>query len=474
MTPRLRSASRISVFFAVALSAAACQTAAKKRTNDEGRAAWRKVMLGLRTPKPGCWEAAYPSQTWKQVKCGPPVKGHLDIGNIYADQQIASNGPIAKMTGQFLSVNASILGVTDSYTPCTSAVTRPNVWGIQLNTNIYPDPFPGVAPGDSQYCSAPGACTGWVQFGSSGGGPLAYMSGGSAYISYWLFPSNPNATIACPTHTVVDPDYDNGQPSFWVQNGSFCGAVSGNATFPDYGVDQLGKYELSGMSDGGMDQVTVTLDGLAHSHSLPSPMKLNPGWTSGEFNIFGTGNGNCAVFGPNSTLVLADSIAGPKGASRTASCGSMTSTTLEENSLSFPPLCPCFAQGDAITFTESNAANPVCACPNGLAWDQFTMSCKPCPFPGQYVKNGVCICAPGKSVQENKVCGCPPGTIYDVKIFGCVAPPCPPTCVNGCWPPYEGPSSDQPIVNCKPTGTPGVPGTPVGIPKHPLAIPTGK
>jgi hypothetical protein len=121
------------------------------------------------------------------------------------------------------------------------------------------------------------------------------------------------------------------------------------------------------------------------------------------------------VFNPGTTMTVTNMLSGPGGTAITASCQGGAGSTAETNNLNLA--CPCFASGGGISFTESNAASPTCACP------PIAQCGGTCCLSGETcLANGTCC--PNTNQVCNGTC-CPnPLDVCDPNTGGC-AMPCP-------------------------------------------------
>ena len=95
------------------------------------REEWRKALLATPRPKNGCFTAAYPERTWREVPCAPSTPHKLyppHIGAATRLDVVGGTGPdfSATVTGQISLAEGSFDSV--------SGVTSTNVYSLQLNT----------------------------------------------------------------------------------------------------------------------------------------------------------------------------------------------------------------------------------------------------------------------------------------------------------------------------------------------------
>jgi hypothetical protein len=103
---------------------------------------------------------------------------------------------------------------------------------------------------------------------------------------------------------------------------------------------------------------------------------LGSKWQEAEFNVFGDGGGDQAVFDPGTTLVVSTSV--ENGTTNAPLCEA-ASFTGETNSLTIAPAqgtttppvcCPYGGTSPAIEFVESNNATEWAACTNPITWGE--------------------------------------------------------------------------------------------------------
>jgi hypothetical protein len=304
---------------------------------------WRTAMLRTPLPARGCFTASHPNKSWQKVPCTTPriprvpasKRPEMVGGGIAFAAQ--SSGSISATTGSFDSVT----GVTSE-----TGLNGANGFSLQLNTNPFPTKIGG--------CDTIPGCKGWQQF--------VYTNSGSAFgegtFYYILLGYGPK----CPPGWTGGGDCTTGGTYAFTLN-------------PGLAITDLGKVSLTATASatGGDTIVLTTPDGILHGANNDSVLQLAGAWHASEFNIFGEGGFDQAIFngpGPNSpgsTLVVR--IAIDDGTTNAPTCqgGGWTG---ESNNLTLVPGSCCTIGGPspAIVFTESNATNPVAAtCPLPVA-----------------------------------------------------------------------------------------------------------
>jgi hypothetical protein len=292
------------------------------------RDAWRKSMVSSDLPKNGCFKVAYPSTEWQEVPCLPPPKAlHLPrrpqgtgagLHSVGAggsnDYSAMSSGSISSATGSFLSVDTPVDGNT--------------AFSMQLNSEIFYYNSPA--------CNNNQMCQGLVQFIWSPPSGLCPAQGQSCvYIEYWLL-----GLETCPSGW--------GQP----EAGS-CEFSTAGVSVPEVTLANLAAAELTGAaSGGGQDKVIFgPVVGTLYAEGNDSALNLALNWNTAEFNVFGTGDGNQAVFSQPTTLVIKTTI--DDGTMNAPMCW-MGSYTQETNSLNLVACCPYGGANPAIEFMETN------------------------------------------------------------------------------------------------------------------------
>jgi hypothetical protein len=259
---------------------------------DPAREAWRAALLSTRRQKASCATATYPDKEWHEVPCGPPpnrrpvaprkrVVSHLGGDQFESDLSLHANGKIEMAEGSFDKVE----GVTSEVGLAAGVTSQnnngvPNSFSLQLNSNTFYTPT----------CSTTPACKGWVQF-------IYSSTTHSALIQYWLL------------------SYGSSCPAGWLFDGGFsCYRDSQTISTPPVTIADLQSMKLTGSIGGHWgipydDVVAVQVKDLLYAQWSGDPIggAVN-GWNGIEFNVFGDGNYDQAVFNLGSTLVVRESV----------------------------------------------------------------------------------------------------------------------------------------------------------------------
>jgi hypothetical protein len=229
-----------------------------------------------------------------------------------------------------------------------------NAYSLQLNTNFSPTSTTTACN------SAPDKanCQSWEQF--------VYDSSGSTQIQYWLLNWGPNqAGTLCPL-----PRGASCQAGF-VSTDGWCPQIVPGFTDILCVVDAANPPSASSEPATSLTQLTVT--GTAGSGSTADSMVMTVGghattgsggnyfpdlgtwWTTAEFNVFGDGGGDQAVFNTGAsaqvrTAVTSGTTAGP-------GCV-LQSFTAESNNMTLSNTAPAPVKGSApaLLFSEINPA----------------------------------------------------------------------------------------------------------------------
>ncbi len=357
---------------AAAESADKALPAAKQRPAREELRSWRRAIQNVPRPKHACYEATYPETKWREVPCKmpphklyPPRTGGMSqaetVGHNSGDFTAVTPGLVSKARGSFdpgtiVSSECSVpCPGPDLACPadpvCTPTSSTNNVYSLQLNTN----PFNTSACNDSPNTSDVFPCQGWAQF--------IYPSSGKGFIQYWLLNYGPSGTM-CPAQSKNCakgiPQTDGWCPVSLWGNG-YCVVNGPSNSAPASPITSLTDLEVVGLAgaDGNemivyVDETAYMTDGGGYLPDLGNPPPGGSGWQQAEFNVFGDGNGDQAVFSPGSTVVvrLAVDSAPPSGV---LGC-LLQSFTGETNNLTLANTPPSFVDGGdlpALVFSET-------------------------------------------------------------------------------------------------------------------------
>jgi len=304
---------------------------------------WRKTILKTPQPKKACFVAMYPEAVWHEVACKtPPNRPYPPKLGLAAGQVGGSNGGeySAQVQGRISSAEGSFENVGGVTGENVSGL--PNQFSLQLNTNYFTTTTCRNSP-------APETCQGWQQF--------VYDTIGSGFIQYWLLKYGPGGT-SCPLDWNVFVFPNSTEVYCWIN------AASG-APAPLETIGSIGKMTVSGAVagvNGASDFMVVTVGGLMYSapgdNHFPD---LASQWQAAEYNIFGDGGGNEAVFNVGTVIVVKTQV--DNGTINAPACLNRGFTG-ESNNLSLVgPCCPIGGFYPSIAFRESNgvAAGSSCA-----------------------------------------------------------------------------------------------------------------
>jgi hypothetical protein len=285
--------------------------------------AWRAAIAETPLPGSGCFTAEYPSTVWTAVTCrkapvypllpaarpGGPVVGN---GNDFAAETAA---PISSAVGSF----PTIKGLTQE-----TAGGASDTYSLQLNSSYYTAP---VCDG----AKVPSQCRAWMQYAYTNNAP----NPGTAFMEIWLI------------------NYGNSCPPKWGSFATDCYYDSDAVSVPNQALSALNDVQVAGATvAGGNDTVTVTAAKTAYAATMPdSKIDLAGNWNTAEYNIFGNGGGDEAIFNPGTRMTVRVKL--NDGSSAAPNCIT-DGFTLESNNLG---LNRCRAKGGkkpSITFTQSN------------------------------------------------------------------------------------------------------------------------
>ncbi|HEY2902885.1 MAG TPA: hypothetical protein VGL59_20045 [Polyangia bacterium] len=211
--------------------------------------------------------------------------------------------------------------------------TVPNMYTLQMNTNLFTTARCQQAPGGGPYCK------GWEQFFYS-----SEVYQGVA-IQSWLLNYGPH----CPAN--------------WTGSGTSDCYTTTNAT-PVSGspisITNLGSLQLSGKAvQNGVDTVTLSVGNTLYSNSTTdATLYLAGAWNQVEFNIFGDANRSQASFNSGATIGAQIAFVGTSFAAPRCGNGN-DGTTGETNNLSLVQGSCCPGRVGSVpilSFLESYAA----------------------------------------------------------------------------------------------------------------------
>lgn len=343
-------------------AAATPQVGAEQATREKAaRDTWRKQLLIVPKPKNGCFTAAYPEKTWREIKCKPSTPHKLYLprrGGMSQIDTVGGGGPT-----DFSATVTGHISVAEGMFDSVTGVTSTGAYTLQLNS----------APFTTSTCSgspAPANCSGWEQF--------VYPSGGGAFIQYWLLTYGPAGTM-CPTpphaSCAANTSYSDGWCPFqFSPTGSvYCVVNSANeAPAPAAAMTALGTLTLSGAAGSGAtnDSIAMTVSGTPYSATGSNYFPdLGTQWQEAEFNVFGDGGGSQATFNPGTSMqvrteVLSGTTDGPG-----CHLQSWTGETSNLSLVNSPPPSPAPLPAPALVFSQSNpaAAGAAASCADAVS-----------------------------------------------------------------------------------------------------------
>jgi len=334
----------------------------------QARKTWQKTMHHTPAPKPGCFQALFPSTQWQEVECAPrpayrsakPMRrflkegGHEEVGgDTYPSTDVVVQAPAGHLLSSALGSFPTVNGVTSESGIGVAAYSFAGILGaneytLQINTNI----------GHTAACGTYASCTAWQQYVMSTNTPVSLTSTSltnetEVFIEYWLFNYGPdNLSNHCPSGFVYAGADTEG--SDCVQN-TPATVVYSTGQLP---ITDLADVTLSGSAtSGGTDSTTVTYSGNAYTATVADSLTdIASIWNQAEFNVVGNGGGSQAQFN-NGTAVIAK-VAVTDGSTLAPSCVTGAGTTGESNNLNFvpstasPTCCPYGGADPSIEFME--------------------------------------------------------------------------------------------------------------------------
>jgi hypothetical protein len=285
--------------------------------------AWRATIVETAVPGSGCFTADYPSTVWTQVACTKPRTKPLLPASRPGGRVVGNGNDFAAVTTSTISSAVgsfpNITGLTDEAGGGVS-----DTYSLQLNSSYYTAP---VCDG----AKVPSQCRAWMQYAYINNAP----SPGFGFMEVWLI------------------NYGNKCPSGWGVYATDCYYNSDSISVPNQAISALAGIKVAGATvAGGNDTVTVTAAKKAYAVTMPdSQIDLAGNWNTAEYNIFGDGGGDEAVFNPGTKMTVKVKL--NSGSTDAPTCIT-DGFTLESNNLG---LNKCKAKGGKkpfITFTQSN------------------------------------------------------------------------------------------------------------------------
>jgi len=364
---------------------------------------WRKTIIHTKRPKTGCFKATYPEAEWTEVPCKTPPhilmpprpKGAgsslTQVGDGFDFVPYVSTGNISEAEGQILSET----GVTSEYAvACPSngityvCPTSPtynsatvNNYSLQLNTN----PLATDVTSKSSACyGGASGCQEWEQFVYDTNACLGSSAAGSGFIQYWLLgyggtscPSPQASAALCASDGVTETGWCPAVGDC-VINAASCSSPGVQAA---KSLDQVKLNAFIAGVQSTNDEMVITIGSTVYTtpgnNYFPD---LNTTWNSAEFNVFGNGGADQAVFNAGSTIEIRTSI--DSGVTTGPDC-SDESFTGESNNLTLVNTAstPSISSLPSLVFTESNVTplpSPPVGCSSAVSLGDTHMH----PFPG--------------------------------------------------------------------------------------------
>jgi hypothetical protein len=272
---------------AALLSTAPAQAASSP---SAAKAQWQAAISQVPQQGAGCYQASYPSLTWRTVACvtapriplapaPAPARGSaahagpVTVGD-GTDYSAVVSGLISKASGTFTNVSSNISEKGDVG---GSGSQVANSFSLQLNSQFFSG-SPACAKS-----SNPADCLAWQQFAYTynGGGT------GDVFMQYWLI------------------DYNASCPSGWFSYSTDCYTNSSATEISGITAAQLASVDLTASAvSGGNDAVSLSV-GSGQAVTVTgkdTKVGLASSWNTTEWGVFGDGGGSAANFGSSNTL----------------------------------------------------------------------------------------------------------------------------------------------------------------------------
>jgi hypothetical protein len=315
--------------------------------------AWSKTMQQSLPPGPGCYTASYPGNGWKQIPCGPPPQHHrpsqarpIDFG--YPDYMLQPSSTASILTSAtgVLYDFFGAAGETVQQNPSKPNPNngRSNVYSLQINTDQETAPCPG---------NSSSSCVIWEQFifknNDVTNGGTSNVTNGTYIMIEYVLPNYVDGTThtACPT-VAAWFEGSGGDTSCYLQ--------SNTAQVPLQTTPDGSSIQLSGTITGASDAVSfLTSDGQMIAETVSStpaagqvarPFALQS-WNQVQFNLFGDGNGDQAVFKAGATMGVQVSVLPDTTALQPCFNNSLTAETANLRAGS-----KCVVNSDGILFSQ--------------------------------------------------------------------------------------------------------------------------
>lgn len=223
------------------------------------------------------------------------------------------------------------------------SVGTSNCYGLQINTNQFPDSYPST--------SGPISTTGSEQF-------VYQDSGSSAFMAIWVIVLG---FTTCPSPSPA------GFSSWNLQLGN-CYAHTPFITVPPVPVTDLSAVTMTAYANqSGNDSlvfcVNPAISGFSEctTDSASDAIGLSLAWTVAEFNVFGDNGGSQAAFNGGAALQVQTQISTEGGGALAPTCAGQPGVHTVENNNMF--LWPCSASTAGILFWEANESFGLSATP---------------------------------------------------------------------------------------------------------------
>ena len=358
------------------------QAAATKLPTVVERENWRMKIIHTPLPGKGCFVAKYPETQWREMRCSPPStklypprrpgmvrtenvggSSFMDFSaNLTTDHITEVEGSFDNVSGLTSECAVQCPGQVCPANPSCSGQPS-NSYSLQLNSKIFDTQTCNGSNPVTTWTITGGKCQGWEQF--------VYSSSNSGSIQYWLENYGPPGT-SCPnprgascTPGFASTDgwcpfqFTPTDPVYCVVNGSnFAGALGEPITSlnPTSATALKLRGTAAGFGGSTSDAVYVTEGASVFpatgNNYFPD---LGSQWQEAEFNVFGDGSGDEAVFNSGTTLQVRTSVASNSWEIPTCDDQSFTG---ESNNLTLVNLNPPVAHTGipSLVFLESNAS----------------------------------------------------------------------------------------------------------------------
>lgn len=310
----------------------------------QAMASWQQNIKEQAPNVEGCFTASYPSVGWRAERCEappsfvsvPPDTSGNGLTTTARSESIFTVGNGNDYAARTTNLTRSAVG---SFPTVTGVTTGTADYSLQINTNISSNPTTCTQFGYS-------SCQTWEQFIYSTDSDGSPSNGRTpvAFIQDWFFAGSSSQynSVGCPSGWYSYPDQ------------LACYRNSNAVSVALVPVSSIGTIKLTGSAtSGGVDTVTFTVNGTAHSVSqTATTLNINKIWKQSEFNIFGNGSDNPVVSFNNGSNVTVN-LAVNDGSTNAPTCLGNAGTTYEQNNLT---LGSCTATGGSsphISFVES-------------------------------------------------------------------------------------------------------------------------